>query len=342
MTLSMMLAAPPLGRTDASSASDLSLSVVSSVSGGRIMSTITDLQNFGARAFFLDSTWNASIYIHDRFAELGLWVKYQDFVVDGFPQRNVIAIMNGTDPAAPQYLFGAHYDSITMTMLSLEEGNSTLAPGADDDASGVAATIELATVLHDKEFNSTVKFVAFAAEETGLNGSTVFVQDELSRGTLYADTVIMDMIGYRESQQNKAFIFRDRDGNTMSNSVRDALGVHGLNLSLTLVSGTGMASSDQYPFWMAGYPSMLVIEEIVYGAPANPYYHSENDTVDHLSEEQTTVITKALVAGFLGLQMPHEEKAGSSAMLVLLVAVAVAISAVLTVLVISSKRKVVE
>jgi len=325
----------------ASGTSDQYLSMVNGVDGNRIMSTVTELQDFGSRAFFLDSMWNASIYVHDRFAELGLWVRYQDFEANGFPQRNVIAVMNGTDPAAPQYLFGAHYDSITLALLDYEEGDPTSAPGADDDASGVAATIELATVLHNKKFNSTIKFVAFGAEESGLNGSVAFVQEELVSGVLYADTVIMDMIGYRTSEQNRAFVFRDTDANTMSQSLQRAVYAYGLNLSLTYLSGTSVGFSDHYPFWLAGYPSMLVIEEIVDGWPVNTRYHTENDTAVHLSEEQMTVITKSLLGGFLDLQSPHKERTGNAGILVISAIAIVAITIVISLCIIR-RRKVVE
>ena len=325
----------------ASGTSDQYLSMVNGVDGNRIMSTVTELQDFGSRAFFLDSMWNASIYIHDRFAELGLWVRYQYFEANGFPQRNVIAVMNGTDPVAPQYLFGAHYDSITLALLDYEEGVPTSAPGADDDASGVAATIELATALHDKKFNSTIKFVAFGAEESGLNGSVTFVQEELASGVLYADTVIMDMIGYRTSEQNRAFIFRDTNANTMSQSLQRAVYAYGLNLSLTYVSGTSVGFSDHYPFWLAGYPSMLVIEEIVDGLPVNPHCHTENDTAAHLSAEHMAVITKALLGGFLELQSPQNERTSYAGVLIVSATVVVAIAIVLS-LYIMKRRKVVE
>ena len=315
--------------------------LVDQVDGERILTTVTDLQNFGSRAFNASSMWNSSVYIHDRFAELGLWATYQDFQVNGYPQRNVVAIMNGTDPEAPQYLFGAHYDSITLAIQGYEEGNTTNAPGADDDASGVAATIELATVLHDKEFNSTVKFVAFGAEETGLNGSSAFVQKEIADGVLYAGTAIMDMIGFKDSQQNEISIFREDPLNLMAEHLQKVVSDYGLDLSLTIISGTSFGYSDHYPFWLAGYPSILVIEEISGGLPVNPYYHSENDTADHLSQEQMTVVTKTLLGCFLELQSPNATEDHSAAVLVVTAAAAFAIVVVISLIIIRRRKAVV-
>lgn len=340
VSVSIVLVLAPPSSAAASGTSDQDL--MDRVSGERIVTTVTHLQDFGSRAYFSNSTWNASIYIHDRFAELGLWVTYQDFQVLGHPQRNVIAVLNGTDPTEPQYLFGAHYDSITMDLLDSDGGDDAVAPGADDDASGVAATIELATVLHDQEFNSTVKFVAFAAEETGLNGSFVFVQKEFDDGVEYADTVIMDMIGYRGSDRNKAFIFRDTAENSFAESTQNGIYSYGLNLSLTFLSGTDYGYSDHYPFWAVGYPSIMVIEDLIGGAPSNPYYHTVNDTVDHLSEEQMTVITKALLAGFLSLQETAEEETASSIPILALAVIVVMAVAIITSLYLITRRKAVE
>ena len=334
---SMVIAATAPAQLGTSKSNDEFRDIVESVDGSRIMSTVTDLQDFGSRAFDSQSMWNASIYIHDRFAELGLWVTYQEFEVQGYPQRNVVAVLNGTDPAAPQYLFGAHYDSITMDIL-LGTGLD-YAPGADDDASGVAATIELATALHDMEFNSTVKFVAFGAEETGLNGSFTFVGRELENGTLYADTAIMDMIGYRVASQNRAFIFRGSSDNTLSASIHDAVYRYGLNLSLTFISGTEFAYSDHYAFWVAGYPSLMVIEELEDDWPANPHYHTENDTVDHISQEQMEVVTKAILGGFLDLQGSPKKNSDDSGALFLVITVVIVITAVAVTVYVYRNRK---
>ena len=338
VALSMIIVACPIELRPASALSIENAALVDSVDGDRMLSTVTDLEGFGSRAYLHDSMWNASIYIHDRFVDLGLSVSYQDFQVAGLSQRNVIAVMEGTDPDAPQYLFGAHYDSMTLAVLGLEEGNATSAPGADDDASGVAATIELATVLHEKTFNNTIKFVAFGAEETGLNGSTVFVQEERSKGVLYADTAIMDMIGYRASEENKAYIFRDTGNNRMAESVDGAIGEYGLNLSLTLVSGTELALSDHFPFWMAGYPSILVIEDVSGGWPVNPNYHTENDTVEHISKEQMTAVTQALLGGFLDLQNPSGGSRDSVIMFVALIVVLAAVVTAIAVYMIQRRR----
>ena len=82
---------------------------------------------------------------------------------------NVYAILRGTDPAqaARMVLVTGHYDSRN----SKNENTHDPAPGANDDASGVAVSLESARVLSKLKFPSTIVFVAVAGEEQGLNGS---------------------------------------------------------------------------------------------------------------------------------------------------------------------------
>lgn len=83
--------------------------------------------------------------------------------------QNIYAILKGTDPAQAgrRVLVTGHYDSRNSDALDTHEA----APGANDDASGVAVSIESARVLSKLKFPSTIVFVAVAGEEQGLNGS---------------------------------------------------------------------------------------------------------------------------------------------------------------------------
>ncbi len=107
-----------------------------------------------------------------------LEVKRDDFVEAGTPKtrilkdtrlQNIYAVLKGTDPAqaARRVLVTGHYDSRNSDNFNTHDG----APGANDDASGVAVSLESARVLSKLKFPSTIVFVAVAGEEQGLNGS---------------------------------------------------------------------------------------------------------------------------------------------------------------------------
>ena len=104
-----------------------------------------------------------------------LEVKTDSFLegpADRIPQPteivNVYAILPGTDPenAKRIYLVSGHYDSRNSDTLNVEDE----APGANDDASGVAVSLECARVLSRYKFPATLIFMAVAGEEQGLNG----------------------------------------------------------------------------------------------------------------------------------------------------------------------------
>ncbi len=317
--------------------------LIATVSGERMMATIQDLEEFGSRAFYANGSREAADYIQQRFEALHLDTMKQEFTVGGFESSNVIAMMEGTDPDTPCFLFGAHYDSENMNAENLTLAETLPAPGADDDASGVATVVELATVLAGTEIKNTIKFVAFGAEEAGfdqsggLAGSSVFVLAEKANGTAYAGTVIFDMVGYKAGAQNYVMGFVNSASGQLPWAIESAVSEHSLDLVIELVDAPWMAYSDHYPFWLAGYPSMLMIEELdnTTYAPLYPHYHTQNDTSDKLSPDQIAEIAKATVAGLVSVA----EREGGSDFTIYAIAATVAGGSVAAVLVYHRRRQ---
>jgi hypothetical protein len=106
---------------------------------------------------------------------------------------NIIATLQGTDPtsAAPVYVVSAHYDDRVTDVLNFTSD----APGADEDASGVAAMLELARVFAQHPSKATIVFAAFDGEEQGLYGSTFFARQEAAAGANVKGDLNMDTIG---------------------------------------------------------------------------------------------------------------------------------------------------
>jgi hypothetical protein len=103
-------------------------------------------------------------------------------------------VQQGTDPNAGVIVIGAHYDSITTNWGS----GDVPAPGADDDASGVAALLELARIIgcSEQQPRATIIFVAFSAEEAGRLGSIAFVDTyEFPNGVMPTAMIDLDIIG---------------------------------------------------------------------------------------------------------------------------------------------------
>lgn len=107
--------------------------------------------------------------------------------------QNIYAVLKGTDPAqaARRVLITGHYDSRNSDVMDTHED----APGANDDASGVAVSIESARVLSKLKFPSTIVFVAVAGEEQGLNGSRHFAKFAKSEGWDLQAVLNNDIVG---------------------------------------------------------------------------------------------------------------------------------------------------
>jgi hypothetical protein len=107
--------------------------------------------------------------------------------------QNVYAILRGTDPAQAKriYLVTGHYDSRNKDPLN----STNPAPGANDDASGTAVSLECARVLSQHRFPVTLIFLTVAGEEEGLNGSTHFAKMAKEQGWQLEGVLNNDIVG---------------------------------------------------------------------------------------------------------------------------------------------------
>ena len=133
----------------------------------------------------------ASEYISQVFQSNGLNTSYDPFLYKNKAKmRNVIGEKPGTTAPNKIIIICAHYDSISSTKAM------TIAPGADDNGSGVAAVMVAAEVLSDYDFNYTIRFIAFDCEELGLWGSAHYANDAEIRGDNIVGVINLDMIAY--------------------------------------------------------------------------------------------------------------------------------------------------
>ncbi len=119
---------------------------------------------------------------------------------------NVVATLPGTQAESKDriYVVSGHYDS----MPTLPTDAETDAPGANDDASGTAAAMELACVMSKYQFDATIVFMAVAGEEQGLVGATLWARAAKAKGMNIAGMVTNDIIGNTKGADGTAI--RDR------------------------------------------------------------------------------------------------------------------------------------
>jgi hypothetical protein len=191
-------------------------------------------------------------------------------------------------PAAnPRFLIGAHFDAVPGT------------PGADDNASGVAALLEIAYCLADSAFVHPIDFVAFNLEEYNMIGSSHLAQRFQQQNVPLIGMLSLEMIGFTSSQpgsQQMPWILRPfypsvgnfiaLVGDTGSTALLKAaqkafkqvpgLPVEGLTLPVQGKIFPETRLSDHSPFWDAGYPALLVTDTSFF---RNPHYHGAGDTI---------------------------------------------------------------
>jgi hypothetical protein len=158
--------------------------------------TTSDTQGIGAARRWIQREWEAC----SRDAGGRLEVQFDEYTEPAgnrMPRAekivNVVATLPGTDPQARArlYVVSGHYDSRASDVMDA----SSFAPGANDDASGVAAVMEMACVMAQHRFDATLVFLAVAGEEQGLLGASHWAAQARSRGLQVEGMITNDIVG---------------------------------------------------------------------------------------------------------------------------------------------------
>jgi hypothetical protein len=252
-----------------------------------------------------DALAAASLYLQDQFRDRGYAVDVQSFEVMGRRVDNVAAERRGAERPDEIVVIGAHYDSVTGS------------PGANDNATGVAALIELARVFSTRTPARTVRFVAFANEEppffqTAEMGSLQYARRCRSRGETVVAMLSLETIGcYSDAPGSQRYPvpigwFYPDAGNFIGfvanpasrRLLRQVVAAFRRHAAFPSEGAAlppwipGVGWSDQWAFWQQGYPAVMVTDT----APFRyPHYHLASDTPDKLDYERTARVTAGLV-----------------------------------------------
>lgn len=195
-------------------------------------------------------------------------------------------------------LVGAHFDAISQTPASN-------APGANDNATGVAAMLEVHRILAARDATREVVCVAFAGEEQGLLGSMACARIAAEEGWPIALMLNLDMLGWRPPTARTPMIVEYDQGNAVAANDADAraFGLRAAALATehtTLTTAhTNIWSSDYMPFEARGYPAIGLYDGGADDGAQGGHYHTTRDTpdnVDYARLEQATRLAVAIVA----------------------------------------------
>ncbi|HEX5753122.1 MAG TPA: M20/M25/M40 family metallo-hydrolase [Archangium sp.] len=252
-------------------------SLMSAVAESNIRSTITSLStNWTTRRYNLQSGIDAATWLKSRWTTLASG--RSDITVANFvhptttsPQPSVILTIQGTSLPSEVVVLGAHLDSINGS------GSSYAAPGADDDASGVAALTEVIRVAVAKGYRParTVKFMAYAAEEIGLRGSGAIASNYKSTGVNVVGVLQLDMINYRGSSYDIVMV-SDYTNASQNTFIRNLITRYLPGVTATSTT-CGYGCSDHASWYNQGYPASIPFEALM--GQDNPYIHTTSDTL---------------------------------------------------------------
>lgn len=261
--------------------------VINAINADSIAYFIQGLQDFQTRYAFHPNRFEVSEWIRDQFIRMGYTGAYVDSFYHanyGVWQKNVIAVKPGTELVDQYVLIGGHHDSI---LNSGYENSMIFAPGADDNASGTAAVLEIARAMKQVNYNSkvTIRFCTYAMEELGLWGSKYDAYVSANNQVKIRAMVNNDMIASQISPNWVAHLQTYTTGMFLKDLAIDFIDEMP-NLDY-VVSNTNTSGSDSWSYWQYGYPSIFLAE-----SEFSPYYHTTNDLIEYCNMPYAQLMVK--------------------------------------------------
>lgn len=246
----------------------------------------------------------AADYIGRTLRGEGYAVAGQEYTVEGKTVQNLEVVKSGAGNPGETVVVGAHYDSVFGS------------PGANDNASGAAALLEIARILKEKPLARTVRFVFFTNEEppffkSSLMGSRIYAARARQRGEKIVAMLSLETIGfYSDAAHSQRYpfplsLFYPHTGNFIGfvgniksrELVRRAVGAFRRTTPFpsegAAVPGwlTGVDWSDQWSFWQEGYQALMVTDTALF---RYPYYHAPEDTPERLDYDRMARVVAGL------------------------------------------------
>ena len=311
-------------------------SIVSQISADRIADIQRKLESFGTRNIYSSVTdpehgigaareWIAAQF---RGYSPKLQVAFDKHRLKGDASQrlfkdveiwNVVAILPGTSEPERQVMVSGHYDSIHMVFkggakelraLDAEATVAAEAPGVTDDGSGTAAVMELARIMSQFQFRKTIVFVAFASEEYGLEGSSVYAEaaaakHELIEALFNNDIIGSDVTGNGETTNRYVNVFSEDPNDSSSRQVArylremNARYQPGFDVNLVFRHDRFGRGGDHSPFNAYGFAAVRIT------TPMENFsnQHTATDTFANTAPAYTALVAKANAAAIATLAL---------------------------------------
>jgi hypothetical protein len=252
------------------------------------------MQGMGTRFALSDNHRKVALKIKNRFVNIG----YQNARIDSFQinklygnivyqqwQYNVIAVIEGNSYPDSICIIGAHYDD------NLRTGDPfSSVPGANDNASGVAAALEIARVMKKNNYSpgNTIEFIAFGSEELGLYGSAAYAFNARQNMKKIKLMLNNDMIAYQPGTNKAEWLVNIIDYDNSHNLRTEAYKMcDRFSVLKYLNDNTYYKQSDSYPFFTNNFKAIFFTSRIL-----DPNYHTVSDLTEFCNFDYCREIVK--------------------------------------------------
>ena len=242
-------------------------------------------------------------YLQERYEQLGLQTRRQDFLWRGMPQTNLLAVIPGSEPSLAPVLIADHVDTAFDEDLAKKD-LFVAVPGADDNATATAALLRAADVLKDRDPRRTVWLVHFTGEEFPADdlGARALVSEMLGEDQDIYALLLIDMIGFAGENQPQ---FQLSAGDQATSLHVASVGLDAaadVAPELTPLLRTRyddrsyLYNTDGIIFSENGYPVVLFNEYLnYYTRLMRAAYHDMSDTSDKVTFPYAVAITKVII-----------------------------------------------
>ena len=329
------LRAPPVAKALARDPAPVVLDLIATVEAARLQAHVENLAlidadlgsvrgNVRTRFAFRPETFESTTYIRDELtSSLGSdAVSVQEFPgkptqvssrvgrfspdEDAIPLYNVVGELEGSDPEAGYYVICAHYDAVGTRSAGGWDWRTDAAPGADDNASGVAVVLESARLLSTRQFPWSIRFIAWSGEELGLWGSQHYADLARSEEDRILGVFNFDMVGFNDLRDRLELVTNPASA-WLVELMQATNERYNIGLQVDVLSDRNAGLSDHAPFWSRGYDAILGIENYLptdsstVGVIAGEYrlnsqYHTVVDLPDSVNWELVAQVTRLTVA----------------------------------------------
>ena len=281
------------------------LSLMETVEKNNISATVQHLQDYVRRAYDEPQAYQAQDWLFGEYKNMGLnveilkftipWHEYYWFYSHSNSSGNVIAVQPGTLYPDEYIVIGAHYDSFNWDNVSYNS------PGADDNGSGTAGLLEIARILSQYQFERSIVYCSFSAEEVGEFGSKTYAARCKQQNMNILGYFNIDAIGYlKPGTPMNISIISPSFSTPLADYTYNVFKTYFPEIQVTKYPNQNDRDSDHTPFNQQGYYGVWTREDLI---NINPYFHTVNDVIgtSFNNSELSKIITQMNIASIATL-----------------------------------------